>query len=130
MLILFEKLLPITSFSFLFQDLQISYSLYYFDIQNPTEVLQGAQPIVTEVGPYVYDEYYYKFDIEWSDGGDTVQYNTQKYYIFNPEKTGAGLSENDQILLPYSTVVGFQYFLGLIPPEANAALDVFLVVSC
>ncbi len=47
-------------------DIQITYNLYFFDLQNPQEVLQGEQPVVVEVGPYAYREYYYKFDISWS----------------------------------------------------------------
>lgn len=84
---------------------------------------------MTEVGPYVYDEYYVKFDIEWTDDGDTVTYNTQKYYIFNQEKTGPGLTEQDSILLPYPTAIGFEFLLADLPPEANEAIDAYMYVS-
>lgn len=103
--------------------------MYYFDLQNPNETLHGEKPVVVEVGPYVYDEYFVKFDIEWTDHGDTVSYNTQKYYIFSPSDSGAGLTEDDTFLLPYPAVLGFQYFLSTIPPEAQAALDYVMLVS-
>jgi len=63
-----------------------------FDLQNPDEVLKGGQPLVNEVGPYVYDEYFNKFDIEWYDNGDTISYNTQKFYVFNQAKSGKSFS--------------------------------------
>jgi hypothetical protein len=56
-----------------FRKSKIFYDLYYFDIQNAADILNGAKPIVTEIGPFCYNEYYYKFDIHWSDEGDTVQ---------------------------------------------------------
>lgn len=93
------------------------------------ETLAGEKPIVVEKGPYVYDEYFIKFDIEWSDGGDTVTYNNQRYYIFNREETAGGLSPDDTFLLPYPAVIGFEMFLNEIPPEANEMLDDVMLVS-
>jgi hypothetical protein len=104
-------------------DIQVTYNLYFFDLQNPEDVLKGEQPVVVEMGPYAYREYYYKFDISWSDGGDTVTYNNYRHYIFAPDLTGAGLTENDQLTLPYPTVLGFEYLLGKIPPEVNDMFD-------
>jgi hypothetical protein len=68
------------------------------------------QPVI--VGPYAYDEYFRKFDIEWTDDGDTVTYNTYKYFKFNEERTGPGLSEFDDITIPYAASIGFQWTLG------------------
>ncbi len=84
---------------------------------------------MVEVGPYSFDEYYVKFDIEWTDGGDTVSYNTQKYYIFNQERTGPGLTEMDEIMLPYATVIGFQFLLGKMPDTFAPKVDAALLVS-
>jgi hypothetical protein len=104
-------------------DVQINYIVYFFDLQNPAEVLAGQQPVVVEVGPYAYREYYYKFDISWSDDGDTVTYNNYRYYLFDADNSGPGLTEHDEILLPYPTVLGFQYLLSTLPPEVNMAFD-------
>ena len=98
------------------------------------ETLQGARPKLMQVGPYAYDEYYVKFDIKFSDHGDTVSYNTQKYYIFNQEETGPGLTEDDQITLPYAVVIGFEFFLQQVPVSASdllqAAIGVRLCTVC
>ena len=105
------------------QHVQIKYNLYYFQVQNMAETLQGARPKLMQVGPYAYDEYYVKFDISWSDGGDTVTYNTQKYYLFNQDETGPGLSQEDQLTLPYATVIGFDYLLSTVDATDQMLID-------
>lgn len=114
---------------FVSQDTKITYNLYLFDLQNAADVLNGAKPVVVETGPYVYDEYFRKFDIVWSDGGDTVTYNTQRYYVYNQQETGAGLTEFDNITLPYPTVLGFEYLLDQLPPGVDEMLDQIIEVS-
>lgn len=111
------------------QHIQVKYNLYYFEVQNMAEALQGERPKLMQVGPYAYDEYYVKFDITWSDDGDTVTYGTQKYYLFNQEETGAGLSPDDYLTLPYSTVSGFVYLLGTIDESDQKKIDHELHVS-
>ena len=93
------------------------------------ETLQGQRPKLLQYGPYAYDEYYVKFDITWTDGGDTVSYNTQKYYIYNEKETGPGLSEEDLITIPYACVVGFEELLDNIPVDKNELLEAALEVS-
>ena len=105
------------------EHIDIHYNVYFFAVQNAEEILQGAQPQVSEVGPYSFKEKYNKFDIKWTDDGDTVTYNTQRYYLFNEKDTGSGLSLDDKLLLPNPSVIGFEYFLGQIPPAATAALN-------
>ncbi len=89
----------------------INYKLYFFDTQNPSEVLLGAKPTVLQKGPYSFLEWYNKFDVKFSDHGDTVMYQNQKYYTFNQEGTAPGLSLGDRLVLPYPTVLGFEYLL-------------------
>jgi hypothetical protein len=93
----------------------INYDVYLFDVQNIPGLLSGQKPILVERGPYAYKEYFNKFDISWSDGGNEVTYTNQKFFVFNPERTGVGLTEHDNITLPYTSVIGFQYLLQQIP---------------
>lgn len=102
---------------------QIFYNLYLFNVQNAEEILQGAQPELQEIGPYAFKEFYNKFDIKWTDDGDTVTYNTQKYYLFDAEKTGSGLSLDDKLLMPNPSAIGFEYFFSMIPETATDMLD-------
>jgi hypothetical protein len=104
-------------------DVDVYFNVYFFDVQNPKDILDGSRPVLLEKGPYSYMEYFLKFDIAWSDDGDTVTFNTQKYYVFNPETSGPGLSEHDNLTLSYATSLGFQYLLEKIPVDANAFLD-------
>jgi hypothetical protein len=104
----------------------VHYDVYLFDLQNEHAALNGSRPIVSERGPYAFLEYYNKFDITWGDDGDTVTFNSQKFFIFNPERTGTGLSLDDQIKLTYPTALGFQFLLQEIPEAADAALDAAL----
>ena len=110
-------------------DTKIHYDLYYFHITNPNEILTGSKPVVTEMGPYAYSEYYVKFDISWHDDGDKVSYNTWKYYLFDASRTGAGLSEDDMLTLPYPSVIGFQYLLGEIPEMYKDLLEAGVVAK-
>lgn len=98
-----------------FDDYKVHFDLWYFDIQNVDDILKGAKPIVVEVGPYAYNEYFNKFNIEWSDHGDTVTFYNYKYYIFDQSRTGPGLTEQDMLTLPYPTVSGFQHILESVP---------------
>jgi hypothetical protein len=128
---------------------QINYDIYMFDLQNHDEALSGAKPVVVEKGPYAFKKYFNKFDISWSDDGDTVTYNSQSFFEFNPERTGTstcknlvmcpsllsfltccwlhtsgpGLALDDQITLPYPVVLGFEYLLENLPVETEAFLD-------
>lgn len=104
-------------------DVDIGYNVYIFDTQNVADLLQGAKPVVVERGPYAYKEYYNKFDITWSNDGEHVTYTNQKYFIFDPENTGPGLSEDDAVTVPYLTAVGFQFLLATIPPDDQDKID-------
>lgn len=110
------------------QHVKLKYNLYYFEVQNMEETLSGHRPKLIQLGPYAYDEYYVKFDISWSDDGDTVSYNTQKYYLFNQEETGPGLRQDDQITIPYACVIGFEYLLQTVPVGKNELLEAALEV--
>jgi len=104
----------------------ISYDLFFFDVQNPQQILQGGKPIVVERGPYSYREYYRKFDVKFSEGGDVVSYNKQTYYVFDAENSVPGASENDTFTLINPVAVSLQYLLSTIPVNASVLLDAFL----
>lgn len=33
----------------------LKFKVYIFNVENPSEVQQGANPIVREIGPYIYE---------------------------------------------------------------------------
>lgn len=67
---------------------EVHYDVYLFDLQNHDAALSGSKPVVVERGPYAFKKYWNKFDISWSDGGDTVTYTNQVFFQFNPERSG------------------------------------------
>ena len=97
--------------------------MYVFDYTNVEDLLQGAKPILVQKGPYHFMEYFRKFDISWSDDGDTVTYNTQKYFVYNAVGSGDGLSLDDRLTIPYASVVGFEWLLRSIPQDTNAVVE-------
>lgn len=101
-------------------------NLHLFSVQNPILALQGEKPIMLEQGPYVFHQYFNKYDIEFLDGGNIVQYRLQNFYIYDPALSGPGLSLDDKVILPYPTALGFQYLLDMIPVEAEVLLDAAL----
>jgi hypothetical protein len=90
-----------------------------------------SEPSVPAVGPYAYNEYFRKIDIEWTDDGDTVSYNIYKYFVFDQSRTGPGLSESDKLTIPYSSAVGFQWTITSIPIpiDKQEALELLMEVS-
>ncbi|XP_014642671.1 PREDICTED: scavenger receptor class B member 1 isoform X1 [Ceratotherium simum simum] len=72
-------------------------SVYFFNVLNPDEILQGKKPQVQERGPYVYREFRHKSNISFNDN-DTVSFLEYRRYQFQPDKS-CGL-ESDYIVIP------------------------------
>eukprot|EP01094_Clydonella_sp_ATCC50884_P002256 TRINITY_DN11737_c0_g1_i1.p1 TRINITY_DN11737_c0_g1~~TRINITY_DN11737_c0_g1_i1.p1 ORF type:complete len:836 (+),score=190.65 TRINITY_DN11737_c0_g1_i1:301-2508(+) len=64
---------------------------------NAPEVLQGGKPKYDEVGPYCYDYYRTKFNIEFSSDKNEVTYNIWQRFIFNAEQS-QGHTEDEVIV--------------------------------
>ncbi|XP_025268755.1 sensory neuron membrane protein 1 isoform X2 [Camponotus floridanus] len=73
----------------------LDFKIYIFNVTNPSEIKTGAKPIVQEVGPFHYDLYRDKENIEDRDADDTVEYSLRQTWHFNPEKSV--MSENAEI---------------------------------
>jgi len=72
-------------------------SVYIFDIQNPDEVLKGDKPKLVERGPYVYDEYHHKVNLQWNSNG-TVTYENVREYHYNPNESNGSLDDKITIV--------------------------------
>lgn len=90
--------------------------MYIFNITNSEEVLQGAKPIIQEVGPYVYKYetvivihlrlylisvifrlYKWKSDIQWRDD-EIISYRNNERYEFDQFSSGV-LSDGDVVVI-------------------------------
>ncbi|XP_040843067.1 scavenger receptor class B member 1 isoform X1 [Ochotona curzoniae] len=72
-------------------------SIYFFEVTNPEEVLNGGKPQVRERGPYVYREFRHKENITFNDN-DTVSFLEARSFQFQPDKSQG--SESDYIVMP------------------------------
>jgi len=71
----------------------------FFNITNPRAVLEGQKPILVEVGPYVYKELRNKTVNNIDHDRDTVSYNQNITYIFEPDMS-EGHTEDDLVNIP------------------------------
>lgn len=78
-------------------------SIYFFDVMNPKEILQGEKPEVRERGPYVYREFRHKSNITFN-GNDTVSFLEYRSFQFQPDRSSG--SESDYIVMPNILVLG------------------------
>nr|XP_020757015.1 scavenger receptor class B member 1 [Odocoileus virginianus texanus] len=72
-------------------------SVYFFNILNPEEIIQGQKPQVQERGPYVYREFRHKTNITFNNN-DTVSFLEHRSYQFQPDKSRG--QESDYIVMP------------------------------
>uniref|UniRef100_A0A0B8RXA7 Lysosome membrane protein 2-like n=1 Tax=Philothamnus irregularis TaxID=1899461 RepID=A0A0B8RXA7_9SAUR len=70
--------------------------VYFFNLTNPLEVLQGEKPIVKEIGPYTYREWKSRRDIHILENGSKVSSFQPSTYYFVPELS-VGDPEVDRI---------------------------------
>lgn len=83
----------------------IYFQVWFFDIVNAQEVLNGEKPAVVQKGPYTYREHREKFDITYYDNG-TLTYLENRSFNFDREMSVG--SENDTfhtISLPAITIM-------------------------
>ncbi|XP_039956690.1 sensory neuron membrane protein 1-like [Bactrocera tryoni] len=79
----------------------LNFSIYVFNVTNPDEVQNGGKPRVQEVGPFVFEEWKDKYDLEDFEDEDAVAYNMRNTFIFRPD---LGLSGEDLIVMPHPLV--------------------------
>ena len=52
--------------------------IYVFNFTNPEEFLNGAKPKLREVGPYVFQEEWYKDNVKWKNATEVIQHASRK----------------------------------------------------
>jgi len=70
---------------------------YFFNVTNVRQFTENAtvRPHVRQIGPYVYREIRNKTDVELINGGATLRYRQQKWFVFDANRSCG--SENDTL---------------------------------
>ncbi|KAL0828975.1 hypothetical protein ABMA28_003865 [Loxostege sticticalis] len=79
----------------------LDFKVYLFNYTNPEEVQKGGIPIVKEVGPYHFDEWKEKVEVEDHEEDDTITYKKRDYFYFRPDLSGPGLTGEETIVIPH-----------------------------
>ncbi|KAF5295594.1 hypothetical protein FQR65_LT10397 [Abscondita terminalis] len=95
---------------------------YFFNVTNPSEVQQGANPILKEVGPFVYDEYWERVNISIDEENDTITYMLKRSFYFNQNDSGCR-SEDEMITMINGALVSTALQVNMILPAAIATVN-------
>ncbi|XP_060804308.1 xanthine dehydrogenase [Amyelois transitella] len=79
----------------------LDFKVYLFNYTNAEEVHKGAIPIVKEIGPYYFEEWKEKVEVEDHEEDDTITYKKLDVFYFRPELSGPGLTGEELIVMPH-----------------------------
>ncbi|XP_065581851.1 lysosome membrane protein 2-like isoform X2 [Artemia franciscana] len=77
--------------------------VYFFNVTNQEDILQGEKPILEEIGPFTYIETWEKVISGWNHKDGTVSYEIKKTFVFSRQLSVG--SENENITLPNIPVI-------------------------
>ncbi|KAM6051364.1 scavenger receptor class B member 1 isoform 3-T3 [Theristicus caerulescens] len=95
-------------------------SVYFFEVLNPKEVLQGQKPVLNQRGPYVYREFRYKTNITFHDN-DTVSFLGYRKLFFQPQLSHG--SEEEYIVVPNILMMGAAVMMENLPSFVKLLLS-------
>lgn len=87
------------------QPFPLQFKVYLFNVTNPEEVQFGGNPIVKEVGPYVFDEYRERLNVKVHEERDTLEYYLRKTFFFNEKESGCR-SNSDVLTILNAAIIG------------------------
>ncbi|XP_067633281.1 sensory neuron membrane protein 1-like [Eurosta solidaginis] len=79
----------------------LNFSVYVFNLTNADEVQNGGKPRLQEVGPFIFDEWKDKYDLEDFEDEDAVAFNMRNTFIHRPDR---GLSGEEFIVMPHPLI--------------------------
>ncbi|XP_048877098.1 scavenger receptor class B member 1 isoform X1 [Brienomyrus brachyistius] len=106
----------------MWKDLPVPFfmSIYFFNILNPDEILNGEKPVVEERGPYVYREYRQKDNITFH-ANKTVSYREYRQYHFLRNMSVG--NESDVVTIPNMLVLGAAVMMEDLSQELRGLLS-------
>ncbi|XP_041079328.1 scavenger receptor class B member 1-like [Polyodon spathula] len=106
----------------MWKDLPVPFfmSVYFFEVLNSNEILQGEKPLVRQKGPYVYREFRQKDNITFHDN-NTVSYREyRQYHFFRNMSIG---DETDKVVIPNMLVLGVAVMMEDLPYAMKLVLS-------
>uniref|UniRef100_A0AAR5PYB4 Sensory neuron membrane protein 1 n=1 Tax=Dendroctonus ponderosae TaxID=77166 RepID=A0AAR5PYB4_DENPD len=82
----------------------LSFNVYIFSVLNPAEVQGGAKPHLKEMGPFCYNEWKTKINVEDNEGDDTISYDPVD--TFENAKRPKCLSVDTLVTIPHPMILG------------------------
>ncbi|XP_077354028.1 scavenger receptor class B member 1 [Festucalex cinctus] len=87
-------------------------SVYFFNVVNPKEVLDGEKPVLEQRGPYVYRKRCQKDNISFH-ANNTVSYREYRRYFFQADMSAG--NESDVVTIPNMLVLGAAVMMENLP---------------
>nr|QKV34981.1 Sensory neuron membrane protein 1a [Dendroctonus adjunctus] len=82
----------------------LSFNVYIFSVLNPAEVQGGAKPHLKEMGPFCYNEWKTKINVQDNEGDDTMSYDPVD--TFETAKRPKCLSADTLVTIPHPMILG------------------------
>nr|WBG54460.1 scavenger receptor class B1 [Austinograea rodriguezensis] len=97
---------------------------WLFNVTNSEEVLEGAMPILQQVGPYTYEEKQLKYNLSFNDEEGTVTYLQNKTFFYRPDLS-PGVTLSDTITTINAVMMSLGARLSSTPPAIAAVVQVW-----
>nr|AXU25117.1 sensory neuron membrane protein 1-2 [Cyrtorhinus lividipennis] len=78
----------------------LDFNMYIFNVTNPDEVMNGAKPILQQVGPYRYEEWKTKEGIVDDPANDEMTYSNVNTFYFKKQET-LPLTGDELVTIPH-----------------------------
>ncbi|CAH1159902.1 unnamed protein product [Phaedon cochleariae] len=82
----------------------LTFRIYIFNVTNPERIQMGEIPILKEVGPFCYEEWKEKMNVEDVEINDTISYNPKDTFL---KKRWPGCKTGqEEITVPHPMILG------------------------
>ncbi|KAG5888615.1 hypothetical protein JTB14_037827 [Gonioctena quinquepunctata] len=99
----------------------LQFNIYIFNVTNPMEIQNGEKPIIREVGPFCYEEWKQKFNIEDDDAADMISYNQMD--TFQKKWWPGCKTGREMVTIPHPMILGLVNTVARQKPGALSLLN-------
>ncbi|VEN39166.1 unnamed protein product [Callosobruchus maculatus] len=99
-----------------------TFKVYIYNIKNPDDIMEGAKPVMEELGPFVYKVYKWKSEVKRDEMDGEISYNEYQRYEFDKEASGK-YNEDDVVTVMNSPYLTMFYKVQDLQPQMVPMLD-------